>query len=98
MTNEQIIADVAISAGIYTAEEIEAFIEEGKEIPLHTFKGWLSRGNYRVKAGEHGIETRLWKKKERKKSDSENEEDDKRNFYLAKAFLFSENQVVLEDS
>lgn len=97
MTNEQIIADVAISSGIYTEEEINTFIENGVEIPLHTFKGWTSRGNFRIKAGEHGIETKLWKR--RKKTDNDkvdgNEESNKGDFYLAKAFLFTENQVEL---
>lgn len=91
MTNEQIIADVAISRGIYTGEEIASFVNAGKDIPLHTFKGWTARGNYRIKPGEHGIETRLWKKK--KKKDEDNEELTDRDFYLAKAFLFTKDQV-----
>ena len=83
MTNEQIIADAAVSAGLYTLEEIKEFIDAGKEIPLHTVSGWSARGNYKVKTGESGIETKLWKK-------SKDE-----GFYLSKAYLFSENQVEL---
>lgn len=100
MTNEQIIADVAISAGIYTLEEIENFIESGREIPLHTFKGWTTRGNYKIKAGEHGIETRLWKKKEKKNNKDDNQDDSEESnngFYLAKAYLFSADQVELKE-
>jgi len=44
MTNEQIIANVAISEGIYTEEEVNNMIEVGKEIPLHTLQGWNARG------------------------------------------------------
>ena len=73
MTNAELIAQMAISAGIYTVEEIEEFIEEGKEIPLHTLKGWDSRG-YKVKPGEHGLETRLWKKRKKQIEGDENPE------------------------
>ena len=83
MTNEQIIADAAVSAGLYTSEEIKEFIDDGKDIPLHTVSGWSARGEYRIKPGEHGIETRLWKKRKDE------------GFYLSKAYLFSENQVEL---
>ena len=41
---------------------IERMIENGEDIPLHTVKGWAARGPFRVKKGEHGLETRLWKK------------------------------------
>ncbi len=97
MTNEQIIADVAISAGLYTEKEIVELIEAGKEIPLHTFKGWTARGPYKIKAGEHGIETRLWKKKNKKKDDKGEEVEPKTDFYLAKAYLFSSDQVELQE-
>lgn len=83
MNNRQIIADIAIKRKLYTKEQIEKLESEGKDLPLHTLSGWKKRG-YKVKNGEHGIETRLWKK-------SENE-----RFYLAKAFLFAENQVEEE--
>ena len=99
MTNEQIIANTAVAAGIYTEEEIEAFYEAGKEVPFHTLKGWAARGNYRVKAGEHGVEALLWKKKDRNSSEDmeevsrEDTEGRDNDFYLVKSYLFSVDQV-----
>ncbi len=92
MTNAQIIADVAITMGIYTENQIEEFIKAGREIPLHTYQGWASRGNYKVKKGEHGVETRLWRRKVKTDKIKDNEEP-VLEYYLAKAFLFSERQV-----
>ena len=93
MTNEQIIADVATT--VYGEDAVMQMIEDGIEIPLHTVKGWSTRGPYRVKKGEHGIETRLWKKKTKKDmKEEENEEAEKRRgFYLAKSYLFRADQV-----
>ena len=96
MTNEQIIAKMAILAGLYTEDEVIDFLKEGKEIPLHTLNGWTARGNYKIKAGEHGLETRLWKKKE-KKDNRNGSEEYKEKFYLTKAFLFSLDQVELKE-
>ena len=107
MTNEQIIANVAISEGIFTEEEVEAMIEAGKELPLHTLQGWSARGKrlgngktYKLKKGEHGIETRLWKKKDKNyKSEDESSDEEglptNRDFYLAKSFLFRADQVEI---
>lgn len=97
MTNQQIIASVAVEKGIYTAQEIEEMCEAGRDIPLHTLQGWHAR-KYRVKKGEHGIETRLWKKKSGKNATDQDEEEsvspaDQRNFYLTKAYLFTADQV-----
>ena len=69
-------------------------IRSGIEIPLHTVQGWNSRGSYRVKKGEHGIETRLWKKKVAKDTDK-NDKD--QGFYLAKSYLFTSMQVEKAD-
>ena len=41
-------------------------LENGQEIPLHTMQGWAQRGPYRIKKGEHGFETKLWRKKKKK--------------------------------
>lgn len=103
MTNAQIIADTVIAAGIYTKEEVEAYWSEGRELPVHTLMGWAARGRklgreIRVRKGEHGIETKLWKRKDSKKAedgDEQGEEDGK--FYLAKAFLFRESQIEFVD-
>lgn len=95
MTNEKIIADAAVSAGLYTEEEVSEMINSGKEIPLHTLSGWSSRGKYKIKAGEHGIETRLWKKKIVSSGEKGNSN---KGFYLAKAYLFTESQIELREA
>lgn len=104
MTNEEIIAGVAISEGIYTKEEISEMIEAGKEIPLHTLSGWAARGKrigktIKIKKGEHGIETRLWKKKDKKAKTEDESADEQdllhREFYLAKSYLFRLDQVEI---
>ncbi len=84
MKNDEIISEIA--ASVYGEAAVQDMIRQGKEIPMHSLIGWKKRG-YRVKAGEHGIETRLWKKR---KNAPENEKD---SFYLTKTFLFTENQV-----
>lgn len=104
MTNEEIIADVAISEGLYTEEEVNEMLEEGRELPLHTLQGWSARGKrigktIKIKKGEHGIETRLWKKKEKKVKDEAESVDEQdllnRKFYLAKAYLFTKDQIEI---
>ncbi len=97
MTNEQIIEEVAIS--VYGAAAVEEMQASGMEIPLHTIQGWASRGPYRVKKGEHGIETRLWKRKKNtavhseEKNVEEEGADAHRGFYLCKSYLFRADQV-----
>lgn len=81
MNNREIIKEIAISEGIVTAEEADAMEEKGEDIPLHTVSGWKQKG-YSVRAGEEGVEARLWKKKEG--------ED---RFFKQKAYLYTINQV-----
>lgn len=92
MTNEQIIANIAVS--IYGEDKVMKMVTEGIEIPLHTLQGWSSRG-YKVLKGEKGFECRLWKKKNKKNNNNENDETDttNRDFYLCKSFLFRYDQV-----
>ena len=67
---------------------------------LHTFQKWQSLG-FKVKKGEHGIETRLWKYNPKRTeqndvpedADEETKKKYKSGFYLAKAYLFRESQV-----
>lgn len=94
MTNQQIIAKEAVRNGIFTEEEVTEMMEAGDEIPLHTLQGWRIR-KCKVKKGEHGLETRLWKRKNRKMSKEENEEEteEHRDFYMTKAYLFTDDQV-----
>ena len=81
MNNKEIIREIAINNGIVTTEEAIAIEEKGDDIPLHTVSGWRQKG-YTVRAGEEGIEARLWQKK-----DGEN------RFYKKKAYLYTKNQV-----
>lgn len=81
MKNQEIIAKVAVQIGLLTAAEAEKRLQNGEDIPLHTIQGWRLRGNYKVKDDAEPIEAKLWKKQE-----------DGR-FYLAKAYLYSEEQV-----
>ena len=64
------------------------------------------RGPYKIKKGEHGLETKLWRKRKRKadeKNSKKNEEsdaetaDNNKDFYLCKAFLFRDDQVEKVD-
>ena len=97
MTNQQIIADIA--ASIYGKDAVNTMLENGIDIPLHTVQGWATRGPYRVKKGEYGIETKLWKKRKTKKNAFTIDENDvtkkpsNQDFYMATAFLFSKEQV-----
>lgn len=100
MTNEQIIMDIAFE--VYGQDAVMEMLENGQEIPLHTMKGWAQRGPYKIKKGEHGIETRLWRKKKKKdqgrneknEDNKDNEEEpDNRDFYLCKSFLFRADQI-----
>jgi len=81
MNNREIIKEIALSEGIITEEEAAGMEERGEEIPLHTVSGWRQKG-HTVKEGEHGIEAKLWKKK-----DGEN------RFFKQKAYLYTRNQV-----
>lgn len=69
---------------------------------LHTFQMWKNLG-FKVKKGEHGIETRLWKYNPKNKeknteelpenADEETKQKYSNGFYLAKAYLFTRSQV-----
>lgn len=92
MNNTKIIAQIAISNGIYSEADLNDMFSKGQEIPLHTFKGWKDRG-MTVRKGEHGIECKLWKKKTSKKSDDDKESSEDDGFYLTKSYLFTKEQV-----
>ena len=85
MKNIEIIANAAVKAGIISAEKAKKMLENGADFPLHTLQGWNLRTNCRVKDGEEPIEVKLWKKKENG------------GFYLAKAYLYREDQVEPEE-
>lgn len=97
MTNTEIIINEALANGLYTKEQIEIILASGQMIPLHTFKAWKDNG-YIVKKGEHArITTRLWKytNKTKKGTDADENTDGTahNHYYLAKAFLFTADQV-----
>lgn len=97
-SNEQIITDIAIQ--LFGEDEVDKMLEEEGEIGLHTADYWRRKG-FLVKKGEHGYETRLWKKRKRKDKkdeaadDTDNDEVINRDFFLAKSFLFTSSQVVM---
>ncbi len=96
MTNQQIIEDVVTS--MYGPDAVAAMISDFGEIPYHTALGWRLRGPYKIKEGEKGIETRLWKKRKRASDLGTGEPtDQKEAFYLSKAYLFSWDQVERVD-
>lgn len=82
MNNKQFIAAAAVHCGMLTETEAQSYLDQDKEIALHTIAGWRSRQPCKVKDGEEGIETKLWKKKE-----------DGTGFYLTKAVLYREEQL-----
>nr|DAO92663.1 MAG TPA: protein of unknown function (DUF1738) [Caudoviricetes sp.] len=96
MTNEQIIANSAVAAGIFTQEEAEAYFSHGMRLPIHTFAEWKSCG-YMVKKGEHAaLVVSIWKPKTRKRKDGKTVEADKEEdggFFLTTAYLFTKQQV-----
>ena len=83
MKNKEIIARAAVAAGVLASEDAEEMVNLGEDIPFHTIQGWNLRGDYRVKEGEEGMEVKLWRKKEGGEK-----------FYLAKAFLYREDQLI----
>lgn len=102
MTNEQIVMQERINAmekGIIGTTGRMLETADGQFIPepeaLYTFQAWKELG-FKIIKGQHAVvTTKLWKKKKQKDSDSSNEEtiDMNRDYYLCKAFLFSQKQV-----
>lgn len=99
MTNEEIIYSASISAGIFTEDEAQKFVQKGWELPIHTFAGWKKYG-YSVKKGEHAaLKVRIWRKKgvktDKPSDDKEavEVEPDGDGYYLVPAFLFTGAQV-----
>ena len=88
MNNDAIIMQEALASGFFTEEELQSFLETGQEIPFHTYAVWKRKGMV-PKAGSHGWQTRLWK---RKSGMDEGFESDNNRFFLTKSFLFHETQ------
>ena len=95
MTNFQIIANAAVFEGLYTEDEALAILEEQGELPLHTFAEWKKRG-YIVRKGQRAVLTcQIWRFKGKGKpvEPSEDDEKNRRDFYMTKAFFFGPEQV-----
>lgn len=108
MTNTDIIIGEAIKAGLYTKEQVEAFLKNGLSLPLNTFARWNKLG-YKIKKGEKAKLTCLiWNRKKRKSTMNEiqniledndsdiseiNDEKDEADFYKTKAYFFDNTQV-----
>ena len=82
-SNQTIIIEEGIKNGIFSETEADLMMINGQDIPLHTYSGWVELGKAPRK-GEHGIQTRLWKKTQK---------EDQEMYVLVKSFLFSEAQV-----
>lgn len=97
MTNFNIVVSAAVANKLYTQEQAEEIIATKGELPLHTFAEWKARG-YAVKKGEHArLTTKIWKYKKEKvemtTKDGDTIEEDSHDYYLVKAFFFTNEQV-----
>lgn len=81
MKNKQRIIEACLLHNVYTPEEMQELLEQGKEPEVHTKTYWQEKGK-KPKEGIEGIKTKLWKKK--------GEED---KYFLVNATLFSESMV-----
>ena len=95
MKNVEIIAKEALEHGIYTEDEIKEMMNKEGCVPLHTYSYWKDKYGMLVKHGEHAVvTTELWRRKKNDESDDlNNEQENKPEYYLQKAFLFSKEQV-----
>lgn len=97
MNNMTIIANACVAAGFLTEDEINNLISEGQDIPFHTSAVWKKYFNMIPCKGQHGYETRIWRKKNNRNDVNEkeiSEEERNREFYLTKAYLFHISQCV----
>ena len=102
MTNTEIIADEIKMHGLMTDVEVAKFYATNGFMPLNTFAEWKRLG-YIVKRGEHAtITSKLWRYTDRKSKKAESQktamdkaedEQESGRYYLAKAFLFTSEQV-----
>lgn len=102
MTNSEIIISEIKGHELMTDEQIVEFIKEHAFLPLNTYAEWKRLG-YVVKRGEHAtITSKLWRFTDRKSKKAESQktamdkaedEQESGRYYLAKAFLFTSEQV-----
>ena len=99
MTNETLIRTAALQHGLFTEEQIEAYEQSGRRLPLHTYAEWQRLG-FQVKRGEHAVlKLQLWKLGKQKNAPeaAENEDPDasesRSKFFRTAAYLFLSSQV-----
>lgn len=101
MTNEQMIRKTAIEVGLFTEEQVAAYLAAGSRLPLHTYAEWQALG-FQVKRGEHAaLKMQLWKPRRLKKDEKADrlpapesgDDDTDGTFFLATSHLFLSSQV-----
>ena len=94
MNNMEIIMSEAVASGYFEEAEVLRLVEEGEDIPFHSYSRWNKMG-YKVKKNAVGWPCRIWRKKDKKSEVEEKEateEERKRDFYLTKSFFFHISQ------
>ena len=98
MTNLEIIITEGLIQGILTPEQVNATLQDGLDLPLHTFAEWKRLG-FAVKKGEKAkMSTMIWKwtnksKKADETTDTDAPECATGHFYMSKAHFFTSEQV-----
>ena len=98
MTNETLIRAAALQHGLFTEDQIKAYEQAGRRLPLHTYAEWQRLG-FQVKRGERAaLKLDLWqmgKAKQPQPEDAEQEEgpESRQRFYLRTSHLFLRSQV-----
>ena len=93
MTNLEIIISEAVKQGIFSEEQIEAYLIEG-DLPLKTYKSWKEAGFIVRKGQKAKLRTKLWQLKVPDKKKENEEKEITESFILAPAYLFTADQVV----
>ena len=91
MDNSKIIAEAAISAGIFTEADVMAYTAAGMQLPLHTFQAWAEQGLI-VQKGQHArMVAKIWKPTVKKNKETGQEEQ---GWILTPAYFFTSDQVA----
>ena len=80
MNNIQRICEACIRSGVYTPDQIQALLENGKVPEVHTKSYWNKLG-MTPKDDEEGIVCKLWKQ-------------DNERFFLVPSILYNADQVT----
>lgn len=90
MNNTQIIAAESIAKGIFSEEQVNAFLAEGA-LPIHTYEAWKKAGFAVCKGQKARLITKLWKPAKVKNKETGKLEE---GYVKATSFLFTEDQVA----